>query len=98
MRLVSVLAAIFTLSAAPALAQETASPAPVDPTSALNLDLPAEPAPPPKASYHEATLRHGFPRRGRVVREEGDEILVSFYTTGEERVKKDEVTLTVRRP
>lgn len=47
MRLVSVLAAIFTLSAAPALAQETASPAPVDPTSALNLDLPAEPAPPP---------------------------------------------------
>lgn len=57
-----------------------------------------QPAPPPKASYHEATLRHGFPRRGRVVREEGDEILVSFYTTGEERVKKDEVTLTVRRP
>ncbi|MGA0544306.1 discoidin domain-containing protein [Brevundimonas sp. VNH65] len=47
MRLVSVLAAIFTLSAAPALAQETASPAPVDTTSALNLDLPAEPAPPP---------------------------------------------------
>lgn len=57
-----------------------------------------QPAPPPKASYHEAILRHGFPRRGRVVREEGDEILVSFYTTGEERVKKDEVTLTVRRP
>lgn len=57
-----------------------------------------QPAPPPKIVYQEATLRHGFPRRGRVVQEDGDELVVAFYMTGEERVKKDDVTLTVRRP
>lgn len=57
-----------------------------------------QPAPPPKVSYREATLRRGYPRRGRVINEEGDELLVAFYATGEEVVKKDEVTLTVRRP
>lgn len=46
MRQVSVLAAILTLSAAPASAQDTAPSAPVDPTAALNLQLPVEPAPP----------------------------------------------------
>jgi hypothetical protein len=58
-----------------------------------------QPAPPPKSHYHEATLRRGYPRRGRVITEESDTLLVAFYATGEEEiVKKEDVTLTVRRP
>lgn len=57
-----------------------------------------QPAPPPKASYHEATLRRGYPRRGRVIDEKGDALLVAFYATGEELVNKEDVTLAVRRP
>ena len=48
MRELLVIAAIFTLSAGAALAQETPSPAPLDPTAVLNLEPPAEPAPPPE--------------------------------------------------
>lgn len=57
-----------------------------------------QPAPPKKESYREATQRRGFPRRGRVVREEGDQLLVAFYTTGEELVGKDDVTIATRNP
>jgi hypothetical protein len=47
MRQASVLAAILTLSAAPAFAQDTPTSAPADPTDLLNLAAPVEPAPPP---------------------------------------------------
>ncbi len=56
------------------------------------------PAPPPKAIYREATLRRGFPRRGRIINEEGDILLVAFYATGEELVHKDDVIVAVRHP
>lgn len=56
------------------------------------------PAPPPKLHYREATFRQGFPRRGRVVNEEGDALLVAFYATGEELVNKNDVSITWRRP
>ena len=47
MRFRLALAAILSLALTPAVAQETPSPAPVDPTVALNLEAPTEPAPPP---------------------------------------------------
>lgn len=57
-----------------------------------------QPSPPPKASYREATMRRGHPRRGRVVREEGELLLIEFYATGEEFVHKDDVEIAWRRP
>lgn len=57
-----------------------------------------QPAPPAKQSYREATQRRGFPRRGRVVREEGEKLLVAFYTTGEELVDRGDVTVVTRQP
>lgn len=56
-----------------------------------------QPAPPPKQSYREVT-EHRSGRRGRLVRDDGDTLLVSFYATGEEVVNKKDVALSWRRP
>jgi len=59
----------------------------------------ATPAPPPRKNYQEATTRKGrFKRRGRVVRDDGEMLLVAFYATGEELVQASDVVLSWRYP
>ena len=57
-------------------------------------------APLPRKNYQEVQMNKGrFKRRGRVIREDDENtLLVDFYTTGQELVKKSDVTLSWRYP